>query len=373
MTVSIMQALVGREIVLCCGPGGVGKTTSSATIAVAAARAGKRVLVLTIDPARRLADALGIQLSDSMVPKRVELEGVAGELSALMLDATKTMDDLVRRLAPNERAAERILGNLIYRQISRALSGGLEYTAVEKLFDLRDRFSFDLIVVDTPPSKNVLDFIEAPHYLAGFFDDRVIKWFLLLDPNTPPRGLGAAVLRRTGAVVWDVLGRVFGRAFLADISEFMQAIEAIAARLRQRAEAIAELLRSDRALFLIVSSTDPLVVEDAAFLRREIAARGIPFGGFIMNRVHVPSGVVDLGHVEERLKRLGEPGLADAVVNVCREEDVQAASDAAAIATLRTRTGWQGFLAALPRQAGDVHDLAALQRLAAHLSQAPVG
>jgi anion-transporting ArsA/GET3 family ATPase len=379
-----MDAIGERQIVLCAGPGGVGKTTSSAAIALAAAQAGKRVLVLTIDPARRLADALGIRLDEaeqSTVPKQISAQALRqaglslpGELSAMMLDAARTMDDLVRRLSPTESMAHKLLTNVVYQHISRALAGALEYTAVEKLYDLRTRFHYDLIVVDTPPSKNVLDFIEAPEYLARFLDDKIIKWFALMDPAHDSGGFGAGLLKRTGRFVWEVLSRVFGRAFLTDVVDFVGAMESITGELRRRAEAISALLRSKQALFFIVANTDELVLRDASFLRDEIARRGIPFGGFIINRVHVPTGIKDREGLAAGLNAAFPPGtdlalaerVTERVLEVCAKVDEEAANDLAAVSALRSRSGFGGFIALLPRQTEEINDLPALSRLSSH-------
>lgn len=368
----LMQVIGDREVVLCAGPGGVGKTTTSAALALAAADRGKRVLVLTIDPARRLADALGVGLEPeagqpSVEPSTVKGATQGGELWAMMLDASHTMDELVHRLTPSPEGAERLLNNIIYRQISRAMAGGQEYTAVEKLYDLRSRYDFDLIVVDTPPSQNVLDFVEAPGYLTRFLDEKIIKWFLILDPEQPPGGLGGRLLKRTTRIVWEVLSRLFGRKFLGDIVEFVNMVEVLTAEVQRRAEAIDALLRSPQALFLIVASTDELVIEDAAFLREELGRRGIPFGGFVVNRVQEPSGVEDLQAAARALSAHLPPEHVAAVVEACSEADREARWDERAVQSLREKTAWEGCVVRLPYLAQEVHDLAGLRRLARHL------
>lgn len=371
---SLMEQIADCEVVLCAGPGGVGKTTTSAAIAVAAARAGKKVLVLTIDPAKRLADALGVSLDNTprrIEPETLEKSGIeaTGEIWALMLDAARTFDDLVQRLAPNQATAERLLNNVIYRHISRSLAGTLEYTAVEKLFDLRDRFDYDLIVVDTPPSKNVLDFVESPEWLSKFFDERILKWFMIIDPNAPAGGFGKSLLKRTGRVVWEVLARVFGHDFLKEITEFMHALETMTAEFKSRADATGQLLRSPKSLFFVVASTDRFVLNDAVYLRTEIARRGISFGGFVINKVHPESG---LGQPEQAAAAIRAAGaddpaaerLARKLVRACEEMDSKAQADIKAVERLRRESHWDGYIAMLPLQSEDVHDLAMLDRLA---------
>lgn len=369
---SIQSALSGLQVVLATGPGGVGKTTSSSALAVNAAQSGKRVLVLTIDPARRLADALGVKLDNT--PRRVEMPNLTGtgELWALMLDPVKTFDDLVERLAPSHEVATRLTENVVYRQMSRALAGTLEYTAVEKLFDLRERFEFDLIVVDTPPSKNVLDFIEAPQWLSRFLDERVFKWFLMLEDDDKGGGITKVLLRRTAKVVRDVLGRVFGDEFIGDLSEFMHAIEGMTHEFRRRADAIQELLASEQTGFLVVATTDPFVVSDAVYLREEIARRGVRFSGFLVNRVYRPTG---LERPEEAASMVLEAApdepqvdaLAKKLVAEAEALDERARQDTVAIEELRRRARWKGFVGTIPREIHEIHDLEALGRLAASI------
>ena len=378
MTPNLLQSIESKRVVLCAGPGGVGKTTTSAALALAQARLGRKVCVLTIDPARRLADALGVTLGDDV--RRVDtstLTGdaveVSGELWALMLDPAKTFDSLIRRIAPSEPVAQRLLDNVMYRQVSRALAGTLEYTAVEKLYDLANTHSFDLIIVDTPPSKNVIDFLEAPQWLARFFEENVFKWFVLLDPEAPAASFGKSVLKRTGRVVWDVLGKVLGRELVLEFASFMRAIETMAGDFRKRAEGIEELLRSDSTLFLVVVTPDSLVMRDGNTLYKEIARRGISFGGFVVNRTQAPSGV---GHVEEAVAEITSVGNAHPVLSRVTHkmlvllQDTQRLEEQEHVAMdkLRQDSGWSGLFAKVPTQFEEIHDLGGLHRLSEHFA-----
>ena len=371
--------LLGKAIVLCTGPGGVGKTTVSAAIGLMAAAQGRKVAVLTIDPARRLADALGMSLDNT--PRRVDPAlltaadlDVPGELWALMLDAGSTFDDLIRRLAPEPRTADRILHNIVYTHMSRALAGTLEYMAIEKLFDIRDRYSFDLIVVDTPPSKNVLDFLEAPEWLNRFLDERVLKWFLLLHPEASAGGFAKALLRRTGKVVFEILAKVFGKEFLAELVAFMHAIESMTAEFRRRAVVIQDLLRSELSSFLVIATSDPFVLRDAVYLRNEIDHRRIPFGGFVVNRVHSASGLMEPERARAAIRAAGanDPvadSLADKLYGACADIDRQAALDQAAIGELRRESDWRGYIGELPALGDEVLSLKGLARLAGRLKE----
>lgn len=363
---TILQVIGKADVVLCAGPGGVGKTTLSAALALAAAQSGRRVLVLTIDPARRLADALGVTLDNQ--PRRVTAPEVgAGELWAMMLDPGATMDDLIRRLAPTPEVATKLLGNTIYKQMSRRLSGTLEYTAVEKLFDVRTRLGFDLVVVDTPPSKNVLDFLDAPATLARFLDERVFKWVSRLDPTGK-----AGFLQRTTRALTDVLGSVFGAELFTEIVGFLQSLEGMAQELRRRALEIEALLRSGRALFFVVAVPDAFVLADAAFLQREIERRGVRFGGYLVNRMGRSSGVVDPVEAAASLTQaLGSheaaKRLADKLASAAVEQDERVRTEGLLVRRLLDETGWKGFVARVPREADEVHDLAALAKVASGL------
>ena len=365
------DGMSGKRVVLCAGPGGVGKTTSSAAVALAAARAGRNVLVLTIDPARRLADAMGTQLDAEpkpIPPDHLQRVGAnAGELWAAMLDPRQTLDDLVTRLAPDAQSAAGLQRNSIYQQIVGALSGTVEYAAVEKLADLRERYNFDLIVVDTPPSQNVLDFLEAPQWLARFFDERIFGW---LTPDAEPgRGLARRFMRRTSRIVWDVLARVLSEDFAEEVADFFGTVASMAPEIRRRADEIGALLRSEETLGLIVANTQSPVVREAVALRRAMEQRGIEFGGFIVNRTEPQTGVPDvdvaLSELQDHLpQHLWADGIADKLRQVAHRTEAEARRDREAIEHLRRQANWSGFLAALPRYVGEVSDMVTLGHLA---------
>ncbi|AKU91777.1 ArsA family ATPase [Vulgatibacter incomptus] len=277
--------LVGdRRLVICSGAGGVGKTTTSAAIALAAARSGRRAVVLTIDPAKRLADALGLpSLPSEPEPVPRELLDAAGvppegSLHALMLDPKATFDELVRRLnAPAE--AQRILSNRMYQNVSELLAGLQEYAAEEKLHQLGSDPRFDVVVVDTPPTRNALDFLEAPNKLSRFLDERVLKWFA---PQEPKR---FGFLQRTGKVVGGVLGKVFGESFTEELGGFLGALGGMTATFRSHAEEVRRMLASPGAVFLLVTAPEAAALDDALFFRHKLAELGLPFGGYVVNRL----------------------------------------------------------------------------------------
>ncbi|MEM6734331.1 MAG: ArsA-related P-loop ATPase, partial [Myxococcota bacterium] len=278
----------------------------------------------------------------------------------------------IARLAPSPEVAERLMNNVVYRQMSRALAGTLEYTAVEKLFDVRERYDFDLIVVDTPPSKNVLDFIEAPQWLSRFLDERVFKWFLMLEGEDPGTGITRGLLRRAARVVREVLGKVFGTEFVGDLSEFMHAIESMTHEFRRRADSIQALLRSKVSGFLVVATTDPLVLSDAVYLKEEIERRGVQFSGFLVNRVYRATGIESPDAAAEMFRQAapddaGVVALAEKLVSEAEALDERAAADAKTIESLRRRARWKGWVGTIPRETHEIHDLEALGQLAASI------
>jgi anion-transporting ArsA/GET3 family ATPase len=267
-----------RSIVVCCGPGGVGKTTVSAALAVEAARRGRRTVVVTIDPAKRLGDALGLEdLPDT--PHRIEGDW-PGELWALMLDPRHTFDALVSRYAPRPEQAEAILANGFYRNIAGALSGTQEYMAMEKLFELHDDDRFDLVVVDTPPTRNALDFVDAPRRLTRFLDNRVFQ-LLMLPARTGFRAVNLA----TQAVLRSV-SKVVGSDVVSDAVAFFQAFEGMEDGFRQRAQRVLDLLCDPGTAFLLVAVPRRDAARETEFFAEKLAEAGIGVDALVVNRMH---------------------------------------------------------------------------------------
>jgi anion-transporting ArsA/GET3 family ATPase len=266
------------SVLICCGSGGVGKTTTAAVLAMEAARRGRRAAVVTIDPARRLANAMGLQgLSNE--PSRVEGDW-PGELWALMLDTKSTFDNLVVRHAADEAQAERILANRFYHNISGALSGTQEYMATEKLYELHHERDFDLVVVDTPPSRNALDFLDAPRRLARFLDHRLYRVLM-----APTRGVMKAATAAAQAFVRSVT-KVVGAEVFDDAITFFSAFQGMEQGFKQRAEAVVALLADDGTGFVLVASPRRDTVEEASFFAAKLASMGGHVRGLVVNRMH---------------------------------------------------------------------------------------
>jgi anion-transporting ArsA/GET3 family ATPase len=290
-------ALVDRRVVLVCGPGGVGKTTTAAALGLAYAMQGQRVAVVTIDPAKRLANALGIVDGLRNTPSRVELRAIpagpiseldAGELWALMLDTKATFDGLVRQYAPNTVQAEKILDNPFYRNISGAMGGTQEYMATEKLYELlsapinregRAIPPFDVVIVDTPPSRHALDFVAAPERLTRLLDNRVFRTLMA------PAKRGFRVMGLATEGVLRGVGKVIGGEVLADAVAFFQAFEGMEAGFRGRAVAIGSLLRADSTAWVLVSAPTPEAVEEGLLLKTALSESSITLAAIVANRV----------------------------------------------------------------------------------------
>lgn len=264
------------RVIVCCGAGGVGKTTTAAALGVAAARSGRRVLVLTIDPARRLSEAMNIPESGKE-PARVSAVEPPGSLDAWMLDPRVVFEEMVRRLTDDPDKIANILQNRLYRTLSDLVSGMQEYTAAEALYTFVESGRWDLVVLDTPPSRNALEFLEAPRKLALFLDERVVGVF------TPSGGTGFFA-RQARQLVANVFVRVFGESFFEELQEFIGAFSGMFAAMRAHAEAVRNLLTSDRASFLVVTSPEPSALEEGRFLEAKLREMGLPVGGYVLNR-----------------------------------------------------------------------------------------
>ncbi|MFF4751509.1 ArsA family ATPase [Streptomyces sp. NPDC002514] len=270
------------RIVVCCGSGGVGKTTTAAALGLRAAERGRKVVVLTIDPARRLAQSMGIDSLDN-VPRRVKGTDGAGELHAMMLDMKRTFDEVVEAHADPERAAA-ILANPFYQSLSAGFAGTQEYMAMEKLGQLRAREEWDLIVVDTPPSRSALDFLDAPKRLGSFLDGRLIR--LLTAPAKLGGRAGMKFLNVGMSMMTGTLGKLLGGQLLKDVQTFVAAMDTTFGGFRTRADATYKLLQAPGTAFLVVAAPERDALREAAYFVERLAAENMPLVGLVLNRVH---------------------------------------------------------------------------------------
>ncbi|MFE4381299.1 ArsA family ATPase [Streptomyces cyaneofuscatus] len=272
----------GIRIIVCCGSGGVGKTTTAAALGVRAAERGRKAVVLTIDPARRLAQSMGIDQLDN-VPRRVDGIAGDGELHAMMLDMKRTFDETVEAHADAERARA-ILENPFYQSLSAGFAGTQEYMAMEKLGQLRARDEWDLIIVDTPPSRSALDFLDAPKRLGSFLDGKFIR--LLMAPAKVGGRAGMKFLNVGMSMMTGTLGKLLGGQFLRDVQTFVAAMDTMFGGFRSRADATYKLLQAPGTAFLVVATPERDALREAAYFVERLAAEDMPLAGLVLNRAH---------------------------------------------------------------------------------------
>jgi anion-transporting ArsA/GET3 family ATPase len=353
-------AVADRRVIVCVGAGGVGKTTVSASLAFGLARRGRRVAVVTIDPARRLADALGLDALGNE-PHRVDLDGLGvgdahaqGELWAMMLDPKHTFDDLIEQLSPDAATCDEILANRIYQQLSGAVAGSQEFTAVAKLHELVQSGRFDTIVLDTPPSRNALDFLDAPKRLQAFLEGSALRALLA------PTGLAARLLGRGTSVVFGVLTKVTGVDLLSDLSVFFRSLSGLLDGFGERAAAVEALLADPSTTFVVVTSPQREPVEEAIFFAGRLAEASMPLGALVANRVSpAPDG--------ERAAWQAPPAGLDAVLwakVLAADADARARVVAEARMLERLRQEPAVPTPVLVPAGSDVHNLAGLARVA---------
>jgi len=368
-------------VIVCCGSGGVGKTTVAAVMGLEAARRGRRAVVVTIDPARRLADALGLEGGLASEPQRIELDSGAdstgadstgadstgdGELWAMMLDTAATFDGLVRRHADSAEQIDRILTNSFYRNIAGALSGTQEYMAAETLHQLHGDDRFDLVIVDTPPSRNALDFLEAPGVLSRFLDHRLFRLLML-----PTRG-GLKVLGTATQPILKAIGKVVGSDVLADSVAFFQAFAGMETGFRERADDVVRLIRAPETSFVVVASPRHDTIGEAVWFATQLVGQGVGVPSAIVNRAHPAFGHGTATDAVDAAAAARTAGAADlgvlwdnvAALRTMRDLELDV------IAPLADIVGVDR-LVVLPLLDGDVHDLDGLMVMAGHLFDHP--
>ena len=286
---SLAALLSAREVVVFCGSGGVGKTSVAAASALtAAARLGGKVLVLTIDPARRLADALGLEAFGN-VARRVPLDAYTefgveprGELWAAMLDTKRSWDELVLRHAPDDATAYRILDNRMYHNVTSRFVQSHDYIAMERLYEIHASGKYDLIVIDTPPTRNAIDFLEAPARMAEFFGGRLLRWLTM--PYRLGGGRGGRMINVASRPFYQMADRVLGSQFLQDIAEFFLNFQSMYGGFVERAQAVEQLLHDRRTTFAVVTTLEGAPLREAETFCRELSARGFDLGALVLNK-----------------------------------------------------------------------------------------
>ncbi len=378
---SLRDVLGSHRVVVTVGSGGVGKTTTAAAMAVHAAMQGRKVLCLTIDPARRLANSLGLDemtTSEQDVPESLFAKHgleCKGALSAMMLDTKRTFDALVDKYASDEEARDRILGNQIYQYVASSLAGTQEYMAMEKLHEVRQDPKWDLVVLDTPPTASAIDFLTAPERLIDAIDSPAMRWFLQVFEGAGKEAFG--LVGRGATVLLKGIGRITGLAFLEQVAEFVSGINDLFGGFKERAEQVSDALRSPEVAFVLVTSPDPLAIGEARFFSDKLEEARMNRRGVIVNQVHPlieePSVPVDQ---QVDALRAALPSSIDAadihprLTEALHAERTWAVADAAQVKLLTEQLENDAGIVEVPAFDEDVHDLAALAKVAAHLTDA---
>jgi anion-transporting ArsA/GET3 family ATPase len=380
-TLPIQEVLRGRKVICCVGSGGVGKTTTAAALALRAAMDGKRTLVLTIDPARRLANSLGLKelgnQETRIDPALFAQAGLTprGEMWAMMLDLKLTWDDLVKAQARTPQQAESILGNHLYQTLSTAMAGSLEYMAMEKVYEVYNSRRYDVVVLDTPPTSNALDFLHAADRILDVLDNNAMR--IVLGPMFKAGRFGFKLLAAPSSLVLKTLARFTGSQFLNDLTGFMMAFEGMYEGFKDRAGRVKALLSSRDAAFVLVTSPNPLTTQEALFFHKALQADGIGTAAVVVNRVQRDprrhGGPDNLPALKEALqlsqiKDAGEPPLAERLCQTLNDQAALADLDRREVERLRgTLRGVPLF--SVPRLRKDVHDLAGLWQIDSYLGE----
>lgn len=357
---SLEVAVIEAKLMLTCGPGGVGKTTTAAALGVAAAQAGRRTVVVTVDPARRLADALGLG-DDAEADEPHQVPGITandGELWALMLDAEQTFDRLVRDQSSNKKQADAVLNNPVYQAISGSLSGAHEYMAIERLHQLHSSGEWDLVIVDTPPSRHAIDLLEAPDRLVGFLGHPVYRAL-----TAGQRAFAKITDTAASMFLWAVK-RLAGPQIVEDTIGFFRSLANIEGGLRKRAKEVSALLRDENTAFIVVSSPRSEAVGEAKHLLDALHEKRFPFAGLVVNLIHpMPEPLTDEDAL--LLADLDDGPLADHVAWHAELTHL-AVAERAELVELEVLAG-DAPIIELPLLEVDIHDVPGLIDLSARL------
>ncbi|MBO2455549.1 ArsA family ATPase [Actinomadura barringtoniae] len=354
------------KIIVCCGSGGVGKTTTAAALGVRAAERGRDVVVLTVDPARRLAQSMGLSELDNN-PRKIEIEG-DGELHAMMLDMKRTFDEIVEAHSDPDRAKQ-ILANPFYQSLSSSLSGTQEYMAMEKLGQLHRSGAWDLIIVDTPPSRNALDFLDAPERMGRFLDGRFMK--ILAAPAKTGGRFGVKVISAGFGMFTGAINKVLGVQLLRDVQTFVAAFDTMFGGFRERAEKTFKLLQTPGTAFLVVAAPEPDALREASYFVERLAEERMPLAGLVVNRVHESTpdslSAARSQAAAETLEERGEHELTAALLRL-HTDRMQLAAREERLRENFASTHPTVPATSVPAQAEDVHDLESLRRVGEDLS-----
>jgi len=369
---NIEDLIEKKKLIICCGSGGVGKTTTAAAIALKACFLGKTVAVLTIDPAKRLANSLGLETlsNDEKEISQTELKKAglktSGRLFALMLDTKRTFDKIIEKYAPSTESKEAIFNNKLYQHLSGMIAGSQEYMAMEKVYELLKKETYDLLVLDTPPTQHALDFLDAPQKMTQAVSDSILKWFL-----KPSIFLGRTSLKfieKTTRTIFKSFDHVLGFEFMQDLSAMLISTAGLLEGFKERAQEVAKLLHDSQTAFLLVTAPQGMVVPEAVFFHEKIKEYKLPFAGFIVNRVH---GKIDFPKNFSNFSKLFQKELDDSLIQKLFEMfssyDSLVKQDQRLLDLLETKLKKRESLTLIPYFETDVHDLAGLAKIGEYL------
>jgi anion-transporting ArsA/GET3 family ATPase len=371
-TSSLLPVLAGRRTVVCAGAGGVGKTTVAAALALGFAERGKRVLCITIDPAKRLADSLGLGvMSTEEQQVRPELFAnagveVPGSLTVLMLDTKRTFDDLVARYASSPEARDRIFQNRIYSYVSTSLAGTQSYMAMEKVLIVQHDPRFDVIVLDTPPTSNALDFLDAPERLIEAIDSAAMRW--LVETFEKSGRFSLSLVARGVAFVLRGIGRLTGKGFLEHLAEFVAELNELFGGFRERAAAVAKAFRSQDMAYVLVTSPAPAAIDEVSYFAARLREQGMHPDAVVINRLQLAPAAADFAEVQAAARALGvelSRATTEAVLHAAEDDRARARFEAAQLGTLETAFDpAKTALLRVPVLSADVHDVRGLSQVA---------
>lgn len=375
--------LESRRVILCVGCGGVGKTTTTAALGLSAARRGKRVLCLTIDPAKRLAESLGLREmkaeAQQISPELFQQAGVSvpGSMTVMMLDAKSTFDGLIRSLAPTPQKRDQILNNVLYKYISTSLAGTQEYMAMEKLYEVKRDPRWDIILLDTPPTDNALDFLDAPERLVGAIDSAATRWFIQAFESSGKFSLN--LLARSAAAILRGIGKLTGGGFLEQVAAFIAEINGLFGSWRSRADEIAASLRGPDVAYVLVTTPDPLAIREVLYFAERLRKQNMRRDAFVVNRVSPELGdPPNDDQIAEHLFRSGIQLHTDAMRRMrmaLEDENRLGRRDAlhliALDSAIEDEPGAKTLRVDVPTFAYDIHDLERLVRIADILAPQP--
>ena len=378
----LTHLIASRRVILCVGCGGVGKTTTTAALGLAAARLGKRVLCLTIDPARRLAQSLGLKQMDTearLIDPAIFVQAglvVPGSLTVMQLDTKSTFDGLVRSLAPSKAKRDHILNNVLYKYISTSLAGTQEYMAMEKLYEVKRDASYDIILLDTPPTTHALDFLDAPERLVSAIDSPAMRWFVEAFQGSGKMGFN--LLAKSASMVLKGIGKLTGSGFLEQIAAFVTEVNALFGGWKKRADEVATALRGPDVAYVLVTTPDPLCVREVLYFADRLRQQGMPRDAFVVNRVHPSHGEVPEKLITQAVGARGlalEPGAPARLRRAAHDETRQGKLDALHLIALDAAMEDEAVQSRsvrvdVPAYPYDIHDVGGLAKIAEILSPA---